>query len=242
MTALVTGAGTGIGLAIAKKFLSEGWQIVAVGRRQEPLNALADSAPAKVLALPCDLRNVSDVQKLSNELAMNAKFSALKVLINNAGAFERKTFEESDEAHWQFMMDANLNGPVRITRALLPLLKVSKGTIINISSTLGIKPIAATSAYSAAKAAVINWTETLALELAPFGMRVNCVAPGIVDTPIHAFHSQSDAEKAKLGPLQPLGRIGDPKDVAHAAWALSGPGSEWITGAVLQVDGGIHLV
>jgi NAD(P)-dependent dehydrogenase (short-subunit alcohol dehydrogenase family) len=98
-----------------------------------------------------------------------------------------------------------------------------------------------TSAYSASKAAMNSLTQTLALELAPQGVRVNSVCPGIVDTPIHSFHFSGEKEKLGLGKLQPLGRIGQPEDIAHAVWSLVGPGSEWITGSILTVDGGISL-
>jgi NAD(P)-dependent dehydrogenase (short-subunit alcohol dehydrogenase family) len=131
---------------------------------------------------------------------------------------------------------------VRLTHALLTHLEKNRGVVINVSSNLGLRPIPRTSAYSASKAAMINWTQSLAIELGPTGVRANCVCPGIIDTPIQAFHGQSAEQKAALGNLQPIGRIGVPDDVAYAIWSLCGPGSEWMTGSVLTVDGGISLV
>jgi NAD(P)-dependent dehydrogenase (short-subunit alcohol dehydrogenase family) len=241
-TALVTGAGTGIGRAIAEKFLGEGWSVVAVGRRPEPLRELEKAHPGKVRAIPCDVANADEVKKLTAHLGSDATFGAtLTALVNNAGVYERREFLKTNDNEWLATFETNLLGPVHLTRDLYPLLKKNQGVIINISSTLGLKPVAATSVYSATKAAMINWTQTLALEAGVDRVRVNCICPGIVDTPIHPFHGKP-ADQEKLAHLQPLGRIGTPEDVAHAVWSLAGPGSEWITGAVLCVDGGIHLV
>lgn len=242
-SALITGGGTGIGRAIAEKFLKNGYRVVLIGRRAQPLQEMARRLPEDVLAAPCDITKPDDVRKIFAFLKSDETFGlSLKVLVNNAGIFERKSFQESDDVFWSKMFETNLLGSVRITRACLPLLKPNKGVIVNVSSTLGMRPSAETTAYSALKAAMNNWTQGLALETAPFGVRVNCVCPGIVDTPIHGFHESSEEDKLKsLGSLQPLGRIGKPDDIAHAVWALTGPGSEWTTGAVLAVDGGISL-
>jgi NAD(P)-dependent dehydrogenase (short-subunit alcohol dehydrogenase family) len=242
---LITGAGTGIGRATAERFLKEGWSIVAVGRRTEPLEALHSAYPGRVLAHACDLTKAADVERLSERLKHDCP-EGLSALINNAGAYERVSFLQTDDAHWERMFEANLFAPVRLTRALLPLLEKTAGAVINVSSTLGLRPVVATSAYAAAKAALVNWTQSLALEMAGQKVRVNCVCPGIVDTPIHPFHTQGPEAKLKtldsLAPLQPLGRIGRPEEVAHAIWSLSAPGSEWMTGSILTVDGGIALV
>lgn len=245
-TALITGAGSGIGLATTKRFLREGWNVVVVGRRSAPLLEIKKSAPDSVLVIECDLTISEQVQNLADRLRVETRFSEnLAALINNAGIASRKSFQESDDAMWVNTFETNLLGSVRITRALLPMLISSRGTILNVSSTVALKPPAGFSAYSAIKAGMVNWTQSLALELGPQGVRVNCVCPGIVDTPIHDFHALADAEKSKalnsLAGLQPLGRIGRPEDVAHGIWSLCGPGSEWITGAVLSVDGGINL-
>lgn len=244
-TALVTGAGTGIGRAIAERYLKEGFRIIAVGRRLDPLNNLKNqSPPGCVLVVPADLTKPADVAGLARTLQSSPEYAAgLSVLVNNAGVFARVPFKETDDNTWIHLFQTNLLGPVRLTRAVLPWLEKNRGVIVNVASTLGLKPIVATSAYSALKAAMINWTETLALELAPVGVRANCICPGIVDTPIHDFHWQPNAEKMKLGNLQPLGRIGQPEDVAAAVWAVSAPGgSEWMTGSVLKIDGGINLL
>ncbi len=243
-TVLITGAGSGIGRAIAERFLKEGYRVVAVGRRIGLLNDLKNNAPAgRVLVHAADLTKQADIVAIANALQGNSEFgSGLSVLVNNAGIFTRATFRESDDSVWTNIFQTNLLGPVRLTRALLPLLEKNRGVVVNIASTLGLRSIAGTSAYSALKAAMVNWSETLAVEEGPLGVRVNCICPGIVDTPIQDFHWQPNAEKIKLGALQPLGRIGRPEDVAHAVWSVAGPGSEWMTGSVLKIDGGINLV
>lgn len=241
---LITGAGSGIGRAVAERFLKEGFRVIAVGRRIGLLNDLKNNSPSgRVLALAADITKAGDVSSVVQALEANSEFGAgLSVLVNNAGIFSRASFRETAESVWESMFQTNLLGPVRLTRALLPVLEKNRGVIVNISSTLGLRPVVNTSAYSALKAAMVNWTEALALEEGPAGVRVNCICPGIVDTPIQDFHWQPNAEKSKLGGLQPLGRIGRPEDVAHAVWSVASPGSEWMTGSILKIDGGINLV
>ena len=239
---LITGAGSGIGLATAEAFLTEGWHVIAVGRRLELLKALEEKSPGHVLPLVCDITKSDSINKMAAELAKHEGFnSALCAVVNNAGIFIRKSFEKTTDTEWEQLFETNLMGAVKLTRKFLPQIKKNRGVVINVSSSLGVKPIPETSAYSALKSAMINWTQCLALELAPSGARANCVCPGIVDTPIHGFHSQSAAEKLPLQNLQPLGRLGQPQDVAHGILALAGRGSEWITGASLTIDGGITL-
>lgn len=241
-TVLVTGAGTGIGRAVAERFLREGYHVVAVGRRAGPIAELERAHAGRVRAIVCDVAKPDDVKKLGAYLKSDATFGAsLSALVNNAGTYERRAFHETSDADWTSTFEVNLFGAVRLTREVLPLLEKNRGVVVNVSSTLGLRPIPQTSVYSASKAAMINWTQALAIETGPNRVRVNCVCPGIVDTPIHPFHAKPEAQKA-LESLQPLGRIGKPEDVAHAVWSLAAPGSEWITGAVLAVDGGINLV
>jgi NAD(P)-dependent dehydrogenase (short-subunit alcohol dehydrogenase family) len=155
-------------------------------------------------------------------------------LVNNAGIIERISFAESGDDVWERQFNANLYSAVGLTRGLYSELKLNKGSsVLKVSSTLGLRPIANTVAYSASKAAMVNWTQGLAIEWAADQIRVNCLCPGLVDTPIHAARPPDD--------VQPLGRLGQPDDVAKAAWFLLSPDSSWTTGAVLRVDGGISL-
>jgi NAD(P)-dependent dehydrogenase (short-subunit alcohol dehydrogenase family) len=141
----------------------------------------------------------------------------------------------------------NLFGPIQWTQMVMPLLEKSgHGSIVNVSSTLGLRAGATSGAYSAAKAAMNSWTQSLAIEYGPKKVRVNAICPGIVDTPIHSFHSLPDQDKEKslqaMAKLQPLGRIGRPEEIAEAIYFLASEQSAWTTGAVLSVDGGINLV
>ncbi len=243
---IVTGAGSGIGKATAERFLKEGWAVIALGRRIEPLKKLQTTE--RCLAYSCDLTDPEQVTKFAADLSTMPAHSPfapqnLRALINNAGIFTRQSFLETDEQKWQEQFAANFFAPVRLTKAVLPFISQG-GSIVNVSSTLGLKPVAGTAAYSAAKAALINWTQTLALEMAPLLIRVNCVCPGIVDTPIHAFHEAKDKQEIldSLKNLQPLGRVGKPEEVAHSIYHFCAPGSEWMTGSILAVDGGINLL
>lgn len=244
---LITGGATGIGRATAIRFINEGWNVILIGRRLAPLQEMERLHPGRILTATCDITRASDVETLLQSLSKGIAFGErLSALVNCAGIYERKSFKETSDEVWTTMFETHILGAVRITRGVLGLLEKNKGVIVNVSSTLGLRPVPQTSAYSAMKAAMVNWTQALALEVAPQGVRANCVCPGIVDTPIHDFHSQSPEEKSKtlgsLANLQPLGRVGRPEDVAHAIWSLCGPGSEWMTGSVLTVDGGINLV
>ena len=240
---LITGAGSGIGLATAKRFLREGWRVVAVGRRQALLQDLERFGQGNVLPIACDIAEEDSPRRIVAALTSKKEFGdSIKVLVNNAGLVERRSFKDSSDELWSRTFAVNLFAPVRLTHALLDRLEKNKGAVINVASNLGLRPIVDTSAYSASKAAMVNWTQSLALELGPKGVRANCICPGIVDTPIQSFHKDSEEQKKALGRLQPIGRIGTPDDVAHAIWSVSGPGSEWMTGSVLTVDGGISLV
>jgi len=168
--------------------------------------------------------------------------SPLKALVHNAGSIELNEFEKTSDSEWERQFNMSVMAPVRLTRRLLPLLKESRGSIVNVSSTLGLKPVPLTSAYSALKAAMINWSQALAIEMAPFGVRVNCVCPGFIDTPIHNV-AQKDKKLwlERIEDLIPLGRIGQPKDVSRAITFYLDDENSWTTGNIHVVDGGLSL-
>jgi NAD(P)-dependent dehydrogenase (short-subunit alcohol dehydrogenase family) len=246
--ALVTGASSGIGAETANALIKQGWVVAAVARRRELLEKrkLECSNPDAYLPLPCDLTSNAQLEGLRLKLEALGVLPRLKGLVNNAGIFSRASFAETTDNQWHSLFETNFFSCVRLTRLLLPALIGSKGSIVNVSSTLGLRPMPTTLAYSASKAAMISWSAGLASELGPSGVRVNCVAPGLVDTPIHSFHSappdQADAAREAMKGLQPLGRIGQPSEIAEAIAFLLGSKSSWTTGAVLPVDGGIQLV
>lgn len=241
--ALITGASSGIGAATAKLFAQKGYFVFLLGRNEDRLNEVALECPNGASLLKADLSNDTQVNKYTQHLFERPDVK-LEVLVNNAGIFEVHDFLQENLSTWRQQFEINLFGSINLTQKILPLfLRLGSGSIVNVSSTLGLKPTANTSAYSASKAAMINWTQSLALEMGPKNIRVNCVCPGIIDTPIHSFHSAPDKQITldKMRSLQPLQRIGTPSEVAEAIYFLGSPKSSWTTGSVLCVDGGINL-
>ncbi|MFP5519752.1 MAG: SDR family NAD(P)-dependent oxidoreductase [Bdellovibrionia bacterium] len=241
---LVTGASSGIGKEIALRFSKAGYFVYLMGRNKEHLAETALNCTAGASILSCDLNDVAAVDKRLEEIFHHPQYR-LEVLINNAGIYKKGCTQNSPMEDWLSIFSTNLFAAVQLTQKVIPYFqKHEKGSIVNISSTLGLRPTAETAAYSASKAAMINWTASLALEVAPY-TRVNCICPGIVDTPIHSFHNLSEEARDKvlldLGPLQPLNRIGSPTEIAEAAYFLGSDLSSWTTGAILSVDGGINL-
>ena len=243
--ALVTGASSGIGLATAIELGRRGYFVYLMGRNKARLENVALSCERGASILSCELRDRTEVNRRLQEM-MATSVHRVEVLVNNAGIYSAKPFGETSDQEWDEQYQVNLLAPVQISRALFPYFaKNKKGSIVNVSSTLGLRTVANTSIYSAMKAALINLTSTLALEGGPLGIRVNCICPGLVETPIHDFTKLPEAEQkqaiAKMGPLQPLGRIGQPDEIAKSIAFLAGDESAWTTGAVLSVDGGINL-
>lgn len=242
-TVVITGAGSGIGQACAQVYSNQGFEIILVGRNQEKLLKTQRQLKTPSSIVLTDLTKSESIQSLISQLK---EIPSLRVLVNNAGVFEKNHSLKSDLTLWRRMFETNLFGTVELTEGLASTLKSRPGSsVINISSTLAHKSIPETSAYSASKAAMVSWTKALAKELAP-ECRVNCVCPGIIDTPIHPFHDLEEDKKKNLldqmKGLQPMNRVGLPMDVAHAVYFLSTPESSWTTGAVLDVDGGINLL
>jgi len=242
-TALVTGASSGIGAEIARK-LSNSHRVALLGRSETRLRETLESLEQKFdhFYLITDVSSESEVDQLPQKLK-NKNCETLDLLVNNAGVFHREAFEQTSISEWVRQFDINLIGSVRVTLRCLDLLKKSSSAnIINISSTLGLKPVPMTSAYSSSKAAMLSWTQSLALELASYNIRVNSVSPGLVETPIHEFNQTEDPETRKqIDSMQPLGFIGQPKHVASAVYFLNSKDSEWTTGSNFVVDGGISL-
>lgn len=244
---MVTGAGSGIGQAIAQRIADAGHRVVGLGRSPQKLDETDRSIPGgRFAGLAVDL---ADTKAAMNAVAnVRARLEEWQMpllgVVNNAGVFDRRAFTQSPDSLWVHQFENNLLSAVRLTRELYPELKRgSPSSVLNISSTLGIKPVADTSAYSAVKAAMLNWTRTLALEWAPDKIRVNAIAPGLVDTPIHPFHAQpaNAPVRQQVNRMQPLGEVGQPRDISEAAWFLLSDGSRWTTGSTLTVDGGIGL-
>ncbi len=239
-TVIVTGASSGIGKEIAKHFSQQGWKVLLLARRAEVLQELAGQLQ-NAEAFPLDLTKPEDIKGFAEKISSYS----VDALINNAGVFVSQSIEEDDDEAWETHFQSNLMSAVRLTRALWPQLKQSKACVLNVSSTLGLRPIANTASYSALKAAMNNWTQCLAIEGAAFGIRANALCPGIIDTPIHFYVESEDPKHQEIyksvQAAQPLGRTGQPQDIAFMAFQFCQPQAQWTTGALLNVDGGILL-
>lgn len=240
---IITGAGSGIGAAIAQVFAKNNWHTVLVGRTEAKLRKTQEQLGTDCTVMTCDQSNRDSITQLARSL--QDQDIAISALINNAAIYLPSSFAEADDDNWLQQINTNLLGPVRLTKALWSNLVQNKAVITNVSSTLGLRPIENTGAYSATKAALNSWTQTLALEAAPLGMRVNSICPGLVDTPIHGFHKNEDPQmqelSQKLQGLQPLGRMGQPMDIAEAVYFATSEKANWQTGSLISVDGGVGL-
>ncbi len=247
--ALVTGGGSGIGLAIARKLAAAGAKVAISGRRRERLDEavqkIADDG-GKAMAVAGDVAQSSDAARMVEETV--AAWGGLHVLVNNAGVAFGGPLEEMSDADVDVVINVDLKGPIFVTRAALPHLRRHRedggASVINISSSVSHSVVPNYSVYSASKAGVDQLTRCWALDFATDRVRCNAICPGIVDTPI--FHTMMpEAAVARFlrqaADLTPLGRAGQPTDIATLALYLASPDSEWMTGAVITLDGGISL-
>ncbi len=243
---VISGASSGIGAATAIHFSKKGYFVYLLGRNEDRLHEIALQCENGSSLLKADVTNEAQLDKYTKHLTERPD-TRVEVLINNAGIFQRHEFLAGGMEPFRKQFETNFFGALMLTQKVLPLfLKQGSGSIVNVSSTLGLRPTGDTSAYSASKAAMINWTQSLARELGPKKIRVNCICPGIVETPIHDFTKKSPEQKSKtldfLNTLQPLGRIGTAEEIAESIYFLGSNQSTWTTGATLSVDGGINLV
>ena len=223
--ALVTGAGVRVGNAIARDLARRGWKVAAHYRTHRPRGFAA--------ALQADLALPDGPATLA--AAFRARFSRLDLLVNGAAAFDALPVEETDATAFDAQMNLNARAPLLLVKALLPLLRRARGSVVNIADVGGgLVPWRGYAAYAASKAALVRLTECLALDLAP-GVRVNAVAPGTVLWP---ERYPATLRRTLVGRI-PLGRAGDPSDVAAAVRFLAE--ASFVTGAVIPVDGGRHL-
>ncbi|MEV0265043.1 SDR family NAD(P)-dependent oxidoreductase [Streptomyces sp. NPDC050617] len=237
---IVTGAGRGIGAATAARFAAEGARVLLTdldGARAEDAAAALRARGAEAEALACDVGDQAAVDAAVAHAA--ERFGRLDVLVNNAMSChpDAPLIEDEDEEHWQRDLDTTLTGAFRCARAAMPHLAAAdgRGAIVNVGSVNGEQDFG-NHAYSAAKAGLASLTRTLAGRSAARGVRVNLVAPGTVRTP--NWRGREDVlERAAL--LYPLGRVGEPEDIAAAVAFLASRDASWITGVTLPVDGGI---
>ena len=240
---IVTGGGSGIGRAIALQFAAEGATIVAADLVPERAIETADlikSSGGRAIGVAADVSKAADVSAMA--VAATNAFARVDILVNNAGLSVGDTVLDFDEAAWDLNLDVVLKSVYLCSRSVLPdMIERGRGVILNIASVNGLRAVGE-AAYSAAKAGMINLTANMAIHFGDKGIRVNCIAPGTIRTPIWGARVQRDPEVfEKVAKWYPLGRVGEPEDVAKAALFLCSDDAAWITGVTLPVDGGLTV-
>jgi 3-oxoacyl-[acyl-carrier protein] reductase len=237
-TALVTGGSKGIGLAVATELLKEGFQVAICARGADELEAARVALDsAHLLTLRADLAEAADCARIVAETV--AVFGGVDAMINNAGVYIPGSLAEMSTEDWDHTLNVNLRAPFLVSQAALPhLVWAGGGTVINIASTNGLMSEPGFAAYNASKAALISLTETMAVEWAPQGIRVNAIAPGWIRTPLSEPWLK-DLTQQQLDSLFPAGRVGSAQDIASLAAYLCSGACSYLTGATIRVDGGM---
>ncbi len=239
--AVVTGAGRGIGRAIALKFAAEGADVVCVSRTQENSEKVAAEVRAlgrKAWAVALDVSDSAAVTAAVEQILKDA--GKVDILVNNAGVTRDGLLMRMSDADWDAVLNTNLKGAFNVTKAFTrSFLKQRSGRIINVASVIGLIGNAGQCNYSASKAGLIGFTKSCARELASRGVTVNALAPGFIETDMTAVLNEE--QKAGILKQVPLGMLGSTEDIAAAALYLASPGARYVTGQVLTVDGGMVM-
>lgn len=240
-TVLITGASGGIGQALARAFAADGYTVCLHYHNDLTAVTLAEelrAAGCDAAAFAADVADPAAVSKMMREVLHFA--GHLDVLVNNAGITQQKLLTDTTDEDWRRMMGVHVDGAFYLCREALPsMLANRRGCILNIASVWGVCGASCEVAYSAAKAGLIGLTKSLAKEVGLSGVRVNAIAPGVIDTPMNAMHDAATMQA--LCEEIPLGRIGLPEEVAHAAVFLASDRAAYITGQTLGVDGGFGI-
>ncbi len=243
---IVTGASSGIGRATALRFARGGASVLVVGRREAALAEVAAAVErdgGRSATLAADVTH-SDAPALIVEAALT-HLGGLTTLVNAAGIIGSGSIETTTDEQWDTMLDINARAPFRLMRAAMPALIASNGSIVNVSSVTGLRSFPGVLAYCVSKSAVDQLTRCAALELAPKGVRVNAVNPGVVISNLHRRGGMNEdnyaafLEHSKV--THPIGRPGEPHEIADLIFFLASPNAAWITGETISIDGGRHL-
>jgi NAD(P)-dependent dehydrogenase (short-subunit alcohol dehydrogenase family) len=236
--ALITGGSTGIGFATAKKFVEQNIYTIIIGRDREKLDKAAYELGNNSEAIAFDITHLDKIPELISGIIQ--AHGHLDVLVNNAGINMKKSALEVTDEEFQKIIQTNLTGVFSLTREVAKeMVKQKSGSIINISSMAAQYGLPGVVAYSASKTGIEGMTRVLASELSPLGIRVNCIAPGFIITSMSTTALNGDPErKQKVLSRTPMGKLGNPEDVANAAYFLASNESTFITGTVIPVDGG----
>jgi len=245
-TVIVTGATSGIGRAAADAFAREGASVVVVGRKVTMVSEVVRAIEtAGGRALPCAADITGHDAPTRIVAAAVDTFGGLDVLVNAAGMIATATLDATTDETWDTMMDVNLRAPFRLMRAAAPRLIERKGSIVNVSSVNGLRSFPGVLAYNVSKSGVDQLTRCAALELAPVGVRVNAVNPGVTVTNLHRRSGMDESKYAafleRSKETHPLGRPGQPQEVASLILFLASDRAGWMTGETIPIDGGRHL-
>jgi NAD(P)-dependent dehydrogenase (short-subunit alcohol dehydrogenase family) len=239
--AIITGGGSGIGRAIALALSREGAKVAICGRDRKKLDAVAAEIGEPCLPVAADVSIAKQVELLMR-MTLD-RFGRLTTLVNNAGLLLPGTAESIREDQWEQTFNVNVRGPWLLIRTALPHLRAAGGgSIINVGSVLSMLGARNRVAYAASKGAVLAMTRAMALDHAPEKIRVNCICPAIVETEMVAAFNMDEAARQQRLAMHPLGRFGQPEDIAGLAVFLASDESSWITGSTYTVDGGYSAV
>ena len=236
--AVVTGASRGIGRAIAEAFVREGAAVMICGRKQETLDPVAKEIGGKVLPLACHVGRGEQIKNLVD--IAHREFGKIDILVNNAATnIAQEPVLQIDEVKFDKMIEINLKSAFRMTQAIAPgMCSRGWGSIINIASISGVRPQHEGMLYSMTKAALMMMTQSYALELGPCGVRVNAIAPGMIQTVLSEYYWKDDAKRARLLEDQPIKHLGQPEEIAELAVLLASDRGSYITGQTIIADGG----
>jgi dehydrogenase/reductase SDR family protein 4 len=239
--AVVTGASRGIGRAIAEAFAREGATVVICGRKQETLDQVAaelEAGAGTVYPLACHVGRADQIQRLVE--TVHEKFGRIDILVNNAATnIAQEPVLQIDEAKFDKMVEVNLKSAFRLMQAIAPgMCRRGSGSIVNIASISGVRPQYHGMLYSMTKAALIMMTQSYALELGPCGVRVNAIAPGMIQTVLSEYYWKDDAKREKILEEQPIKHLGQPEEIAEMALLLASERGSYITGQTMIVDVG----
>lgn len=235
-TAIVTGGNSGLGFATAKKLCDNGIKTFIIGRSKEKTEQACEKIGNNAIPVIFDLNNLDEIPSM---IAKLTKENTIDILINNAGINSKKEFVEVSDADFETIILTNLKSVFAISREVVKKMQTNGGTIVNISSMASQYGIPKVIAYTASKGAIEAMTRAMAVELAQYGIRVNCVAPGFIKTKMSAKALDSDPDrKNKVLGRTPLGYLGEPEDIADAVFYFATSESKYVTGTVLPVDGG----